>query len=502
MKPNFLIFVVDQMQAQALSLHGHPDVQTPHLDQLGAEGVSLFRAYCSNPVCMPSRATLLTGLTPRQHGCLTNGNAVPEHLPTLPGVLAEHGYRTHAIGKLHHQPIGSVNRGEELDFSWEDRKRWEAGEIDKLPDGYYGYQTTELVGGHVDVYGEYTRWLEQQQPMSSRQLTMEGAYKHDPSVPMSWRIGLPEELHYNRWIARRTEAFLEQLQPDEAFYLWCSFPDPHHPFAACRPYSEMYDSSTLTLPANWETEADSIAWLHSMRGVHPSHTQFDEQALREILAQTYGMITHVDSCIGQIVAKLKEQQLYDNTVIVFLADHGEYLGSHHLITKAEWPWEELLRVPFIWKSPQSAAQGMNDRHVASLLDFVPTILDFAGIDPAEMDTRGVYAARPLGLPGRSLRTLVEFGVPMPARPALVEYDEDWYAPDVCRMRALITEQYKLVVYIRSGEGLLFDLQHDPYEQVNLWSDPAYAHIRHALTEQLLMELIRTDRFDTKRVTGA
>ncbi|MGG1554031.1 sulfatase family protein [Paenibacillus ferrarius] len=502
MKPNFLVFVVDQMQAQALSLHGHPDVKTPHLDQLGVEGVSLARAYCSNPVCMPSRATLLTGLTPRQHGCLTNGNALPEHIPTLPAILSKHGYRTHAIGKLHHQPIGSVNRGEELGFSWEDRKRWESGEIQRLPEGYYGYQTSELVGGHVDVYGEYTSWLEQRLPASSRKLTREGAYQHDPSVPMSWRIDLPEEWHYNRWIARRTTSFLEQLKQDEAFYLWCSFPDPHHPFAACRPYSEMYDPNKLALPENWQNESDSIAWLNSMRQVHPGHCDFDEQALREILAQTYGMITHVDSCIGEIIGKLKELELYDKTVIVFLADHGEYLGSHHLITKGEWPWEELLRVPYIWKSPKSQSQGMNDAQVVSLYDFVPTILDFAGIDPVVMDTRGVYAARPLGLPGRSLRSLIESGELLPMKPAIVEYDEDWFAPDVCRMRSLITEQYKLTVYMNTNEGMLFDLQQDPKEQANLWADPAYVTIRQELTEQLLMELIRTDRFDTRRITGA
>lgn len=502
MKPNFLVFVVDQMQAHTLACHDHPDIQTPNLDKLAKEGVSFTRAYCNNPVCMPSRATLLTGLTPRQHGCLTNGNVVPTHLPTLPGVLVKHGYRTHSVGKLHHQPVGTVNHGESIPFSWEDLKRWESGEIKSLPTGYYGFETSDFVGGHVNCFGEYKTWLEQEFPGGSNKLSFEGAYYSHPGAPSSWRIDLPEEYHYNTWIADRTIQFLEQQQKEKPFYLWCSFPDPHHPFSACRPYSEMYDPESLTLPANWNNEGDSIAWLKKMRDVHPGHTAFDESALREILAQTYGMITHVDHCIGKVIQKLKDLGMYEDTVIVFLADHGEYLGSHHLITKAEWPWEELLNVPFIWRVPRGVKKGVDRKQVVSLLDFVPTILDFANIDPSVMDTRGIHDAPPLGLPGRSLRALVEQGVDLPQKPALVEYDEDWYPPAVCRMRSIITEQYKLTVYIGSNEGLLYDLKEDPYEQTNLWSDPAYLPIRHELTEQLLMELIRTERFDTTRVTGA
>jgi arylsulfatase A-like enzyme len=502
MKPNFVVFVVDQMQARTMSLHGHPDVHTPNLDQLGLEGVSFTRAYCNNPVCMPSRATLLTGLTPRQHGCLTNGNAVPEGLPTLPGTLAKAGYRTHAIGKLHHQPIGSVNKGEEMAFSWESRARWEAGEITALPIDYYGYQMTEHVGGHVDCYGDYLTWLEKELPGGKERLLRAGAYEKNSLYEQNWKIDLPEPLHYNRWIARRSAAFLEGLQQEDLFYLWCSFPDPHHPFAACRPYSEMYDPQSLTLPEDWNKEADSIDWLKGLRTVHPGHSQFDEATLRNILAQTYGMISHVDSCIGEVLDKLKERGLYDNTIIIFMADHGEYLGSHRLLTKAEWPWEELLNVPYIWRVPQAIRQGVYRDRVVSLLDFVPTILDFAGIDQAVMDMRGIYSAPPLGLPGRSLRAAVEEGKELPARPALVEYDEDWYAPETTRMRTLVAEQYKLTVYINSDEGLLFDLAADPREQNNLWNNPEYAHVRCMMTEQLLRELIRTDRFDTLRITGA
>ncbi|MGG4035506.1 sulfatase-like hydrolase/transferase, partial [Paenibacillus cisolokensis] len=305
MKPNFLVFVVDQMQSRTLSCHGHPDVKTPNIDRLAREGVSFTRAYCNNPVCMPSRASLLTGLTARQHGVLTNGIALSEHFPTLPGVLSEHGYRTHAVGKLHHQPIGSVSREEQMEFSWEGMKFWESGEIRSIPSGYYGYQSVDYVGGHVTCFGDYLRWLEQVYPGGGKKLSKEGAYYADDKIPMSWRIDLPEEYHYNHWIAERSIDFLEQMsQQDQPFFLWCSFPDPHHPFAACRPYSEMYDPASLTLPEHWDVEEDGISWLKERRNIHPDYTSFDEHDLREILAQTYGMISHVDKTIGEITKKL------------------------------------------------------------------------------------------------------------------------------------------------------------------------------------------------------
>lgn len=219
-----------------------------------------------------------------------------------------------------------------MDFSWEAIEHWESGKIQSIPSGYYGYQSVEYVGGHVTCYGDYLRWLEQVYPEGGRKLSKEGAYYADDNVPMSWRIGLPEEYHYNHWIAQRSINFLEQIsRGNQPFFLWCSFPDPHHPFAACKPYSEMYDPASLTLPEYWDVEEDGIPWLKERRKLNPHYSSFDERGLREILAQTYGMITHVDKCIGDVIAKLKELGLDQNTVIVFLADHGEYLGSHHLI---------------------------------------------------------------------------------------------------------------------------------------------------------------------------
>ena len=148
---SFLVFCVDQMQSACIAAHGHPDVRTPNIDRLIARGASFTRAYCPNPICMPSRSSIFTGLTPRGHRCLTNGMSLPYDVPTLPGALADAGYRTHAVGKLHLQPFGMGGHAEDApQGSWESREAWDSGRIESLPEGYYGFQTSDYVGGHTD----------------------------------------------------------------------------------------------------------------------------------------------------------------------------------------------------------------------------------------------------------------------------------------------------------------------------------------------------------------
>jgi len=496
-RPNILVFCVDQMQSFCLGCHDHPDVKTPNLDRLAGTGVDFRRGYCANSVCMPSRATMITGLTPRQHGCLTNGTCLPENVPTLPAVLARHGYRTHSVGKLHLQPFGAEPRTGAAG-SWESMKGWNSGAIQGLPEGYYGFQTTDYVGGHVSYcFGDYANWLEKIQPGARALYTRDHAYH---SVQPAWRLAIPEELHYNNWIAHRTLDLLKGVG-EQPFFVWCSFPDPHSPFAACRPYSEEYDPAGLSLSPTWAQADDSLAHLTAFRS--RQHPPFSEASLRECMAQTYGMISHIDANVGRVLDYLEETGRDRDTIIVFTADHGEYLGSHHLLHKAVWPWEELIRIPFIWRVPGSVRSGNSRRdEVASHLDLVPTLLDYAGIDPRKLDMRGEYQSDRIGLPGRSLRPFLSDGHDLEARPAVMEYDEDWHPGPTYRARTIVSDRFKLTFYPNAGGGLLCDLVDDPYETRNLWDSSAHRTVRAELTEQLLIRLALTDRLDQTRITGA
>jgi arylsulfatase A-like enzyme len=499
MRPNFLVIIVDQMNSFSLGWNGNDEVRTPNLDQLCREGVSFSRAYPANPVCQPSRASLHTGLTPRQHGLTTNGCNLDERIPTLTGALSEHGYRTHCVGKIHLQPFSTdVKDASGQPASWESRDLWNAGEITALPLPFYGYQSVDYVGGHVNyVDGDYVNDVESQRPGTKAELSREKSYFSLPGS-LSWRMEIPPEWHYNDWITRKSIDFLKGVG-EENFFLVTSFPDPHHPFCATRPYSEMYDPAQISLPANWEHAADPCGFLE--RFSTGKMRDWDEGILRESIAQTYGMITHIDDCVGRLREAVAELGLADNTVVVFLSDHGDYLGSHHLLFKGPWPYEPVVRVPLIWHTPQGEL-GTRHSQPVSHLDFAPTVLDYAGIDQAAFDLRGGQQAAPVILPGESLRATIETGAPPQQDGKLMEFDEDGTSDEMCRYRMLITERWKICIYGGFGDGVLFDLENDPLELQNLWEDSDYIVVKAEMLAKLTDRLALTDRMDNYRYCNA
>lgn len=488
-----VLFCVDQMQARCLGVHGHPDVRTPHLDRLAREGISFTRAYCANPVCMPSRASLLTGLTPRGHGCISNGTCVPDTVPTLPAALAAAGWRTHAVGKLHHQPYHPLPGKE----SWEDKDRWDAGVIKALPSPYYGFQGSDFLGGHVHyAFGDYRRWLDARDPTAHARLK---GTEFRSGWGECWTIDLAPELHYNHWLAERSLAALEQASAaGRRQFLWVGFPDPHHPFAACRSFRERYHAAALTLPAEWRNDAEPCAGLARHRQANPWARALDEPLLREVLAQTYAMIEHVDHEIGNILAGIDRLGLTGRTAIAFIADHGEYLGSHHQLGKGVWPWEEVLNVPMLWRVPGRPAVGTSAA-VASLLDVVPTVLELAQLPASVLDQRRFHQAEIPVLPGRSLLPRLDGSAWPDPRLVPYELDNDSVQGPMVRLRGVVGGRWKLGVYGDTGEGLLFDLERDPQERSNRWRDPGVQGIKAELLAGLAVEMARSDRLDRERI---
>lgn len=201
---------------------------------------------------------------------------------------------------------------------------------------------------------------------------------------------------------------------------------------------------------------------------------------------------------------LQRLGLRDSTIVVFVADHGEYLGSHGHLLKGPWPYEELSRVPFVWSIPGAKPRKGGSDAVVSLLDFVPTVLDFAGISSSELSMRKMEGIEPSIPPGRSLKRYLEGVEPLESRPALVELDSDSLALDgvMCRLRCIVTDQMKLCIYAGLENGLLYDLSRDRDERVNLFGSPEYRTIQAELTEILLHELVRAQRLDQKRLSIA
>ncbi len=527
--PSFLVFCVDQMQAACLGCAGHPEVKTPNLDRLAARGTRFARAYCENPLCTPSRLSIFTGMSSRQHGVTTLGRLLPESTPTVVSAMRDAGYRTHACGKLHLQPWGleyqRQHHTEKLNglFSHEDEWFWPEGKISAIPEGYFGFEACDFVGGHADyISGDYMNWLDREHPEWGKRLRAEfrnaaWAYRRTPEAELtpprigkSYRMEIPPEWHYNHWIADRSVDFLESLTEDERFFLWCSFPDPHHPFAATRPYSEMYDPASLTLPATWNQPVDEKTGLRDVpRQAHGLPLdQFNEAGLREMLAQTYGMITHVDDCIGRVLDQLEASGRAENTEIVFMSDHGDYLGAHHLITKGLQPFEEIMRVPLIWVSPTAGptAQGRVEENLVSLLDFAPTVLARAGLSLDAIKPRQHVFGRDLPwFDGESLAPNVVTGADLADRSFIAVKEDNSQSEEALRepyrAHCYYRGDYKLILTNVAGNKALFDLKKDPGETTNLWNDPEHAPVRADLLEAYALDSLSTEYAGVPRVSG-
>ena len=517
-RPNILIFCTDEQRGDHLGCMGHPHLKTPNIDRIAQEGTLFRSCYSSSPVCMPARATMLTGLTNRASGVRTQGITLSEDIPTLPGLLADAGYRTHSVGKLHHRPWGGrtiaadedVSKNPERRIYWKWPGNWEGEHYEEFPDNYYGFQTLDVANGHVNyIYGDYVTWLEAEHPGA-----YEGyAYKSSDTKSLS----IDPELHYNNWIADRSIDFIREASgkstsvsgsstpeadnstPETAaqpFYLWCSFPDPHFPFAAVSKWSDVYQDTDIELPAI-TTELSPENRSETMQTIGLGTEVFDPDWTRECIRQTYGMVSHVDEQVGRVLDCLEELGIADNTIVVYISDHGDQLGEHGLFYKGIYPYEGHAHIPFLVKVPWAQQKGKVVEDVVSMLDMVPTVLDLAGVDqPAdERDGEWRQMSAPIqpSLPGEILTPVVTGNAAPERKNALIEYDaENYEAFEELQYRSLVTNDYKLIFYVPTNETMLFDRRSDPNETTNLANDPKYQGIVLEMFKQLTHEITRTE----------
>lgn len=503
-RPNFLFLCTDQMRADHLGCDGNPAIHTPCLDRLAGEGVHLRRAYVNCPLCMPSRSTWFTGLTPRGHGVRTNGIPLHPTFPTVPGALARAGYQTGAVGKIHlsnfmrhpEVPLGSLppSRFPEL------IEHWQAESLDHVPTPYHGLQHVDITLGHGSkVDGNYARWLQREHPDAWKALRSSRPHPSPLGAEGCATYALPEELHHTAYVADRTIEFLRHRETKRPFFLMCSFPDPHHPYHVPAPWDRMYAPDNVVPPVARERELDALAPF--FRDIYEkaillsgrrAPTKMPDDHRREILAHTYGMVSLIDKHVGRVLEALDELGLRENTVVLFTSDHGDLMGDHGLLNKGPFHFEGLLRVPMLWRCPGRFRKQSSDG-LASLLDVAPTILELAGVPIPEGPTSPEAPQQPPAWPGRSLVPLLKGHLDAVQDSVVVENDEDYLG---LRLRTLVTPTHKITTYTghRGPEpyGELFDLTEDPGELRNLWDAPGHAEVKRDLIGRLHHRLAETD----------
>lgn len=509
-QPNFLLFITDQQRADHLGAYGNQTVQTPNIDALAARGWAAQHCYVASPICMPNRASLLTGRLPSVHGVRHNGIPLSFSEVTFVERLREAGYRTALVGKSHLQNISGhaavpyssapQRRGEarrqmpgrfdqEWGPSWAENSNFDVD----LP--FYGFETVDLVINHADTAGgHYRRWLEKEHPELAA-ITGQQAAIPTPDFELAraqqaWRTRVPEELSTTSYVGERTCARLQEAAKSATpFFIQCSFPDPHHPFTPPGRFWSMYSPEDMALPESFNAPHDGpmphLQWMWDQRnqGRALKHTPAmfaaNARETREAIALNYGSISHIDETIGKVLRKLKDLGLADNTVVLFTSDHGDYFGDHQLLWKGPLHYQGLTRVPLIVADPQ-ARHGVRSQALCSTMDIAPTLLERAGCDLHN------------GIQGLSLLPELRSGI-APARDALLIEEEGQRVmfgfPQRTRMRTLQTRTHRLSVYEGADWGELYDLQADPHECKNLWDQPAAAGLRHALLHELTKTMI-------------
>ncbi|MFD0960544.1 sulfatase family protein [Paenibacillus chungangensis] len=501
-KPNILLITSDQQHWDTIGAF-NSEIKTPNLDRLVREGTTFTRAYCPNPTCTPSRSSIITGLYPSQHGAFSIGSKLSEECKTVGDHLQEAGYRTSLVGKAHFQPLKSTEEVTSLEAYplLQDLPFWK-----EFHGPFYGFDHVELARNHTNeahVGQHYALWMEEKGCANWRDYFLAPTGTMAPDEKYTWAI--PEEYHYNSWIAERCNALLEGYKEnDESFMMWASFFDPHHPYLVPQPWDTMYDPDKLTLPAVAEGEHDANPPHFRLTqeenpdfssyketefgsvGYH-SHIGIGEQEARRNMAVYFGMVSMMDKYIGSILDKLDELGLADNTIVVFTTDHGHFYGQHGLHDKGGFHYEDVLKLPFIVRYPGGVAAGKTQAAMQSLVDLSPTFLDFAGL--------GV----PRAMSGVSQRGVWE-GKSSAARDHIIcEYRMQ---PTKVHQKTYVDKRYKITVYYGQTYGEIFDLQEDPGELRNLWDVPGAQPLKMELLMKYIWAELGKEPLPIPRVAGA
>jgi arylsulfatase A-like enzyme len=449
-RPNILILYTDQQRWDALGANGNTNIKTPNLDRLANEGVNFDRYFVQNPVCMPSRVSFLTSQYCSQSGIYQNGVRVPDETPTLATYLSSYGYTCANIGKLHFLPHANRDHSD--------------------PHPAYGFHhlaISDEPGCYEDAYRAWARHLAPDQmdrislglpparEMWEHQMGREPIVHPEREKKCAIPFAADDHLTHTAFVADETMRFIDQNQT-RPFLAIAGFYSPHSPWITPQKYIDLYDPATLSLPSipdNWVSPA--------------SRTSIQETELRSVRQGYYGMISEVDDHVGRILNHLDGLGKRDNTIVLFISDHGEYLGDYHTYGKGPPGHDCISRVPCIVRFPDGAESGLTVSGIQEAVDVLPTLLDLCAIPI------------PGNVQGQSFRRALEGDASFGRESALTES---------LNCRAIRTDAHRYVCH-RDGREELYDLTVDPGEYIDVADNSTHVsvltHHRRLLIQRMM-----------------
>ena len=477
-RPNILWYCSDQQRYDTIRALGQPHIATPNLDALCAQGVAFKRAYTQSQICTPSRASFLTGRYPASHHVYRNGNATfPAHEKLVTRLLADAGYDCGLVGKLH---LAAAKYFEK-----------------RTDDGYRSFlwshhPTPDAARGH-----DYETWLRHEKRVDPVELYAGHNHFCGP--------GVAAEYHQTTWVSEMAMRFIT-AQRDGPWMLSLNPFDPHAPFDAPPEYLARIDPESLPLPLFRDADIErqkafaaidqqtKIAVDPRLRQNGPTVVEREHDLVAskppdaydalEVKANYYAMIMLIDDQFKRIIDTLRETGQLDNTLIVYMSDHGELLGDHGLILKGCRFFEGLTHIPMIFSWPGHFSKGVESNALVESVDVAPTLLEAAGLPVPE------------NMQGRSLLPILTGAADahVHKKRVVCEFKDSIGGPrhtDHTHGSMVFDGRYKSVVYHGHRIGEIYDLENDPGEFDNLWDAPEARELKTELLKNHLDAMMAT-----------
>lgn len=455
---NILLLMSDQHRPHAMGVDGDPVARTPNLDELAGSAVRFDNAYCTNPVCVPSRASLLTGLYSHHHGAYTNATPLPFAKKTIAHYLGQAGYMSGLIGKMHFVDAQTHGFDYHLDFNdWLQylgpKALIFAEEVGKRNSGSGLPQIDDLWRDYGDP------WVGAREEDGREGLVPVGRVSH-----------LSEHDHFESFVTRESIRFLKNHGREQPFFLITSYLKPHDPFMPAERFSKMFRAQDMSVPETWGKvdlgavpkevrESISNDWISPELRNNPEN-------VRRRIALYYANLAQMDDNVGRMLSALRELDLERDTIVLYTSDHGEMLGDHGLWQKMLF-YEPAVKVPLLFRIPGFTAAGKRSKTPVSLASIVPTLLESCNIPV------------PSGLDAESL--IGDLREPTLTRDTTV-YSE--YALHSPRAKAMIRHANFKYSHYSNDIAELFNIESDPAEMVNLALNPKYASKVDELRDKL------------------
>ncbi len=466
-KPNIVLIFTDQQRADTMGYAGDPVALTPNTDRLAGSGVVFRRCCATSPVCMATRASLLSGKHVNDHGVWAMADPALRHGPSHVRNIRDAGYRTSVIGKTHLWLHGSGHTRDHVyemhDYGYTDPHEMTGPSETASTDSPYTDHLSDK--GLLDTHREYLRTYLRGQAQG---------------VSLPWELPpclLPTEDHLDMYIAARAAEWIRDYRDASPFYLQVCFGGPHDPWDSPAEYRRMYNADEMPLSITEKSSGPLSPHVEMLLEYAPAKLGgMSESENRVMKTYYYGKVSLIDDCVGRVLKALDEKGLMENTWIVFSSDHGEMLGDHGLIAKKVF-YEGALNIPCIVRPPGGTAPWQSNG-LADHLDIAATLIDAADAKPLE------------GSDGVSLLPLTSAGPD--AEGAQVHKDavlsEMGLPPMAYSM--VRTDRYKMSVETLTRRPLdLYDMENDPDELHNRVNDPSLRNVREELLEEPMSRLL-------------